>query len=46
MSKNSGGVRVIDEKTSLFVIAGPIIVSGVTASVGVGLIYWLVGILK
>ncbi|MBO4450213.1 MAG: MATE family efflux transporter [Clostridiales bacterium] len=23
MSKNSGGVRVIDEKTSLFVIAGP-----------------------
>ena len=30
----------------MFVIAGPIIVSGVTASIGVGLIYWLIGVLK
>ena len=30
----------------MFVIAGPIIVSGVSASVGVGLIYWLVGVIR
>lgn len=30
----------------MFVIAGPIIVSGVTASIGVGVIYWLIGVLK
>ena len=29
----------------MFVIAGPIIVSGITASIGVGLIYWLIGVL-
>lgn len=29
----------------MFVIAGPIIVSGVTAAVGVGLLYWVLGIL-
>lgn len=30
----------------MFVIAGPIIVSGVTASVGVGLVYWLAEVLR
>lgn len=30
----------------MFVIAGPIIVSGVTASIGVGLIYWFIEVLK
>ena len=30
----------------MFVIAGPIIVSGVTSSVLVGVIYWMIGILK
>ena len=29
----------------MFVIAGPIIVSGVSAAIGVGLIYWLIGVL-
>ena len=30
----------------MFVIAGPIIVSGVTSSVVVGFIYWLIGVLQ
>ena len=30
----------------MFVIAGPIIVSGVTSSVLVGVIYWLIGVIK
>ncbi|MCR4726668.1 MAG: stage V sporulation protein AC [Clostridia bacterium] len=30
----------------MFVIAGPIIVSGITSSVAVGLIYWLIEVLK
>ena len=30
----------------MFVIAGPIIVSGVTASVAVGVIYWVIGVLQ
>lgn len=30
----------------MFVVAGPIIVSGITASIGVGLIYWLIGVIK
>ena len=30
----------------MFVVAGPIIVSGVTSSIVVGLIYWLVGVLQ
>ncbi len=30
----------------MFVVAGPIIVSGVSSSIVVGLIYWLVGVLK
>ena len=30
----------------MFVIAGPIIVSGVTSSILVGLIYWFVGVLS
>ncbi|HAE88914.1 MAG TPA: stage V sporulation protein AC [Clostridiales bacterium] len=45
MEFRSEGV-VFGVMCKMFVIAGPIIVSGVTASVGVGLIYWLVGILK
>ena len=45
MEFRSEGV-VFGVMCNMFVIAGPIIVSGVTASVGVGLIYWLVGILK
>ena len=30
----------------MFVIAGPIIVSGITSSVAVGIVYWLIGVLK
>ena len=30
----------------MFVIAGPIIVSGITSSVAVGFVYWLIGVLK
>ncbi len=30
----------------MFVIAGPIIVSGVTSSVGVGIVYWIIGLIK
>jgi len=45
MEYRSEGV-VFGVMCKMFVIAGPIIVSGVTASIGVGLIYWLVGIMK
>lgn len=30
----------------MFVVAGPIIVSGVSSSIVVGLIYWIIGLLK
>ena len=30
----------------MFVIAGPIIVSGIASSVAVGFVYWLIGVLK
>ena len=30
----------------MFVIAGPIIVSGITSAIGVGIIYWLIGVLR
>lgn len=45
MEFRSEGV-VFGVMCKMFVIAGPIIVSGVSASIGVGLIYWLVGILQ
>ena len=44
MEFRSEGV-VFGVMCKMFVIAGPIIVSGVSASIGVGLIYWLVGVL-
>ena len=44
MEYRSEGV-VFGVMCKMFVIAGPIIVSGVAASVIVGLIYWLVGLL-
>ena len=44
MEFRSEGV-VFGVMCKMFVIAGPIIVSGITASVAVGLIYWFVGIL-
>lgn len=31
---------------NMFTIAGPVIVIGITASVAVGLIYWIIGIIK
>ena len=42
MEYRSEGV-VFGVMCKMFVIAGPIIVSGVTASVAVGLIYWIIG---
>ena len=45
MEYRSEGV-VFGVMCKMFVIAGPIIVSGVTASVGVGLIYWIIGAVK
>jgi len=45
MEYRSEGV-VFGVMCKMFVIAGPIIVSGVTASVGVGLIYWIIGLIK
>lgn len=45
MEFRSEGV-VFGVMCKMFVIAGPIIVSGVSASIGVGLIYWLVGVLQ
>ena len=41
MEYRSEGI-VFGVMCKMFVIAGPIIVSGVTASIGVGLIYWIV----
>lgn len=45
MEYRSEGV-VFGVMCKMFVIAGPIIVSGVSSSIAVGLIYWLVGLLK
>ena len=45
MEYRSEGV-VFGVMCKMFVIAGPIIVSGVTASIGVGFIYWLIGVLQ
>ena len=45
MEYRSEGV-VFGVMCKMFVIAGPIIVSGVTSSIAVGLIYWFVGLLK
>lgn len=45
MEYRSEGV-VFGVMCKMFVIAGPIIVSGITASIGVGLIYWMIGVLK
>lgn len=45
MEYRSEGV-VFGVMCKMFVIAGPIIVSGVTASVGVGFIYWIIEVLK
>ena len=45
MEYRSEGV-VFGVMCKMFVIAGPIIVSGVTSSIAVGVIYWLVGLLK
>ena len=44
MEYRSEGV-VFGVMCKMFVIAGPIIVSGVTAAIGVGLIYWFIGVL-
>ena len=44
MEYRSEGV-VFGVMCKMFVIAGPIIVSGVTASIGVGLIYWIIGVI-
>ncbi len=43
MEYNRDGV-VFGIMSKMFVIAGPIIVSGVIASIGVGLIYWVVSL--
>jgi len=45
MEYRSEGV-VFGVMCKMFVIAGPIIVSGVTASVGIGLIYWILGLIS
>jgi len=45
MEYRSEGV-VFGVMCKMFVIAGPIIVSGVTASIGIGLIYWFVGLFQ
>lgn len=44
MEYRSEGV-VFGVMSKMFVIAGPIIVSGVSASVAVGLIYWIAGVI-
>ena len=44
MEYRSEGV-IFGVMCKMFVIAGPIIVSGVTASIAVGLIYWIIGVL-
>ena len=45
MEYRSEGV-VFGVMCKMFVIAGPIIVSGISASIGVGLIYWIIGAIK
>ena len=45
MEYRSEGV-VFGVMCKMFVIAGPIIVSGITASVAVGLIYWIIGVIQ
>ena len=44
MEYRSEGV-IFGVMCKMFVIAGPIIVSGVSASIAVGLIYWIIGVL-
>lgn len=43
MEYNREGI-VLGVMTKMFVVAGPIIVSGIIASIGVGLIYWVVSL--
>ncbi|MBO4535494.1 MAG: stage V sporulation protein AC [Clostridia bacterium] len=45
MEFNREGV-VLGVMSKMFVIAGPVIVSGVVASIVVGAIYWVVGLIK
>lgn len=42
MEYNREGI-VLGVMSKMFVVAGPIIVSGVTASIFVGLVYWIIG---
>lgn len=43
MEYNREGI-VLGVMSKMFVVAGPIIVSGVTASIAVGLVYWVIGL--
>ena len=44
MEFNREGV-ILGVMSKMFVIAGPVIVSGVVASIAVGVIYWIVGLI-